>query len=634
MLYALWLLTLCAGVWVAPVSKAADGAGPITIVISKPNEPADLTRTPINTFVIDADTLNAHPTVGVQNLMMSVPTLFADRGLVRGGRSSVYLRGGDPNLTVVRIDGVQVNNPTNSRGGSFDLSALDAVEVERIEVLSGPLSALFGSDAMAGAVNITTSQAAPEPRVDIQAGLGEDSHKQVGVHATGPIDDEKHHFYSISARHTDAGEPIEGDTFDSAYVSSKYSYRPAPDAKLSVGMRHQEYQATTFPDDSGGPELAVFRDVDEIDADSSVLYSAYNWTGHVMDYDLNLNAYRTRQDTVSPGVAPGRRDPFGIPANSVEDEYARYEFLFNATAAGENLTTTLGLDARHESADSRGEVVLPDNVIPTAFDLERTTIAAVAGARYDLFQGASLHGALRYTDPERFDPEVIPTLGLLFQPDGMPVALKVTWGEGFKLPSFYALGNPIVGNPDLRPERSNGVELGVDYRFSSVASISISAFETHFKNLVDFDATPPPQLVNRSEVNTHGGEIVLRITPLPTLTSMLYLSYTDTDIRNSDERLRNRPRYRAGLNMKWTARPDLTLNADVRFVDRRLDSSIPTGDQELEAFTRVDISGRWRVADGWFLSASVDNLFNEDYQDAIGFPAPSTRWRLSIRYRH
>src|SRR6188768_4084481 len=79
----------------------------------------------------------------------------------RGGTGSVYMRGADPNYTLVLVDGVRVNDPTNARGGSFDLSALDMADVERVEVARGPYSAVYGGDALAGVINIVTRHEAP-----------------------------------------------------------------------------------------------------------------------------------------------------------------------------------------------------------------------------------------------------------------------------------------------------------------------------------------------------------------------------------------------------------------------------------------------------------------------------------------
>ena len=631
--YLLPLLLLLVGMSIAR-SEDQEG-GPLTIVITKSRQDLDLTRTPINAVILDQEELEARQANSAQKAVSTLPSIFADRVGSRGGIGSVYLRGGDPNLTAVKIDGVQVNNPTNNRGGSYDLTALDSSEISRIEVLSGPLSALYGSDALAGAINIYTKRAHTNHSVNLDAGLGDKGGEHIRGYAAGPLDADKTRYYSFGASYVDDGEPIEGDTFIGKTIAGKASFDLSQHSFFDISARYQSYDSTTFPEDSGGPVLAVIRDINRLEATNSSLNLAYEFQSEVADYNLNLTRYETSEKSISPGVAPGVRDPFGIPANVDDNDYIRSQLIFNSIIPqGERLDTSIGLDILNEKGDSVGALRFPFGAMPTSFNLDRTTVAAVGGLRYATSSGVTFHGALRYLDPESLSAELIPTIGLLYTPPESSLTLKANWGQGFKLPSFFALANAIVGNPDLQPETSEGGEIGLEYNIQRDTSLSIHLFRTIFQNLIDFDAGPPPILVNRSEVVARGVEIAFSTAISSTLTTKMYLSYTDTDIRDSTDRLRNRPRYRAGVNLGWTPRKDISLNTDIGFVGDRFDSSIPTGEQMLEEFTRVDVSARWWIRKSLPLTVTIDNFLDKDYEDAIGFPAPQRRLRLSLGYKY
>ena len=126
------------------------------VVVTATVAPTPLGRTTAPVTVISHEQIAAQQATSVTELLRQVPGVHIDQAGARGGISSVYVRGSDPNFTVVLIDGVKVNDPTNSRGGSFDFSTLSTDNIERIEIVRGPLSAVYGSDALGGVIDIIT----------------------------------------------------------------------------------------------------------------------------------------------------------------------------------------------------------------------------------------------------------------------------------------------------------------------------------------------------------------------------------------------------------------------------------------------------------------------------------------------
>ncbi len=167
----------------------------------------------------------------VTTMLQQVPGLHTDEMGGRSGISSLYLRGGDPNFTLIMLDGIPMNDSTNQRGGSVDLSTVPLDQIDRIEIVRGPLSAFYGSEAMAGAINLITKSGAQDPSIRV---LGEggrfDSLKgllQAGG-SVGPLST------NISLSHTQTGEQVEKDAFSMNSVGWNLGLQPDPKLGLST----------------------------------------------------------------------------------------------------------------------------------------------------------------------------------------------------------------------------------------------------------------------------------------------------------------------------------------------------------------------------------------------------------------
>ncbi len=154
--------------------------------------------------------IEARQADNVTDLLRQVPGLHIDQPGARGGVSSVYLRGSDPSLTMVLIDGIRVNDLTNNRGGSFDFSTLNTDHIERIEIVPGPLSAVYGSDALSGVINIITRRGHAESSRQIELVGGRFDYIRTRLQAQGQVGDLD---YALSTVYLDNGEPIEGSDF-------------------------------------------------------------------------------------------------------------------------------------------------------------------------------------------------------------------------------------------------------------------------------------------------------------------------------------------------------------------------------------------------------------------------------------
>ena len=625
------------GVALAAAAAAPAQEAPVItldpILVTPSRLPGTLLESPGNATVIGRDEIEARLPASAVDLLRRVPGLHVDQPGGPGGVSSIYLRGADPNATLVMIDGIPVNDPTNSRGGSFDLSTVDPASIERIEVVRGPLSPVYGSNALAGAINILTREPAAEPEIAAQGALGRFDYRRAAASVRGPLG---RGGYSAWAAYAEAGEPVEGSRFRGKSLTAKLDLPPSEETSLQLVSRLADSRAESFPDDSGGPRFAILRETDERDVREVTVGAALEHDfGRGLSAGLRASYYDRREDIRSPGVAPGTRDPFGIPASRSDSRFRRGELVASGRfAPSDRLRLSAGGSVDYEEGTSDGALFLGGVAVPTAFALERATYAGFAEAAFDAAPGLTLSAGLRTDVPEDFKARTSARLGAVYRVETTGTAFKLTWAEGFKLPSFFALGNPLVGNPDLVPETSESIEFGVAQGFwQDRGNLALTLFATEYRNLIDFEEGPPPRLVNRSAVTARGGEVALTLRLADGLWTEAQVSYVDAGIRGSDEELRNRPEWRGAIGARWRPSADLLLGADLIYVGATPDSSIPTGDRQLDDYVRIDLAASWTPAPGWRLFLAIDNLLDADYEEAVGFSAPGIRPRLGVEAR-
>jgi outer membrane cobalamin receptor len=602
-----------------------------TLVVTGSREPRPLAEAPASVTVITREEIAAGAYTSLAEMLRFVAGAHLDQPGSRGSRASLYTRGLDPNLTIVMIDGVRVNDPTNARGGSFDFSTLDPASIERIEIVRGPVSAVHGSDGLAGGVNIITRQGEAEPEIRLDASGGRWGVHRIAGEARGghgPFD------AALGGGWVDEGEPPGKGRFRGGNLKADLGIELPGGARLRTALRWSDTHSEAYPELSGGPERAVLRQVEKRDSDAlsagvSLTVDLTEW----LDAAIQGGYYRVRNREDSPGIAPGVLDP--IPPSRTRDAYDSGKITLRTTARPlEGLSVALGGDVFHEDGSSRG-ALFPDEAfaIPTSFDLDRW-VGGPFGEVHWRGYGLTLYAGLRADFPDSDEAEVTPRVSARYLVPRIDVTLSGSWGRGFKLPSFFALAHPVVGNPALVAEESHGWDVGIERSFwEGRIHGRVTWFDIDVKNLVDFDPGPPPQLVNRSKVRSRGVEMEWVVQPLDTLDLGGNATWTDADILGSPAELLNRPRWRASVAALWTPFPPLMLRASLLYVGEVEATSNPTGQRTLGDWARVDVAAFWRVLEDLTLYLQVENLFDADYQEAVGFPSQGIRPRAGVTWR-
>jgi vitamin B12 transporter len=579
-------------------------------------------RTGANVSVLDADTIAARNAGSIVDLLRDFPDVYVQQS--GGSVVSLFTRGAKPNFTLVLLDGVKANDPTNTRGGSYDFSTLDLNDIDRIEFVRGPASAIYGSDAVGGVINIISRRGGAVPEAGLNVEGGSFGYVRASGHAGGPVGGAT---ANLGIAYTDNGMPVAGSTSRGLSLDGSLALPQVAGIDLSLNGRFSDSVAGAFPDSSGGPRLAVLRTLDHRDIDESVL-GAHARRAMLDGWNMTLDYgyYGRQSDATSPGVAPSTQTPTGIPSSTDRARFDRHQVTWTNHLSFGAVEAAIGLDMQAEHGVDDGSLNFGVN-IPTHFALNRTLWAGFGEARWRLDQAFSLSASGRYDSAgsqTHFSPQVRADYALF---DG--TALQVSWGRAYKLPSFYALGNPIVGDPTLRPEEAETFEGGITQALGDFASWKTEAFATDYSDLIDFRPGAVPKLVNLSRVHVRGIETSLELR-WGAFTATPRLSYVNARNQATNAALRDVPSWLAGATLLWRPTTDWDISFDLNHVGALVDNAVPTGDVTLPGHLRADLAASYAVTPNLKLRLGVDNVFGAHDESVVGFPAPGAIVRGGI----
>ncbi|QFU75946.1 TonB-dependent receptor [Halioglobus maricola] len=578
--------------------------------------------------VLDSNVIEAQDIRDVVDVLRLAPGLVVEEQGGPGGLTAVSIRGGDANFTLVLIDGVPVNDPTNTRGGSFDFGRLDPAMVERIEIVRGAQSAIYGSDALSGVINIITRSSSAEPRSSVGVSLGEDDFARYHASFSG---DSGALQYSLQLVHRDDGEPVEGSTRTGDQADLRMRWQASSEHELSFAYRYADGDNTSYPEQSGGPEFALTDDLDQGEYRDDTF--SLGWNAQFSEaWASTLTASRVDQEAkaFSPGIPPYAE----VPPNGSDTEYRRDELRWvNELAVGAATDVALGASYRDETGDSDGYVDFFGLIVPTDFSLDREIKGVFAGVSSAPLDPLLIQASIRYDDPDGFDSETSAGAGVRWQ-FSSGLALRANWSEAYKLPSFFALGHALVGNPELEPEEAETWDIGLNWFSGDKVTLEATLFKNEYTNLVDFDEETFRN-INRGRVDSEGVELYGQWQAGDALRFDGQLTFTDMDVPGEDVELPSRPEWQGAAAAYWDISATLTSALQYRYTGEQLSVSRHTGQaqqSELDAYHLVDLTFTWLPADRWRIALSADNLLDENYQTSVGFPGQERNFRLGLSY--
>ena len=582
-----------------------------------------------NSTVLTEDEISVVQKDSLVDVLRGTPGILVSQEGGAGGLTSISIRGGEPNFAVVMLDGVPLNDPTNSRGGSFDFSNLNIHTIERVEILRGSQSALYGSDALSGVINIITKTPKKEPDQSVYLGVGENGYFTAGYQHAGYVQNVG---YAVNLGRTVSGEQVEGSRYDGTEFAAKITTELNDGLQFDAGIRHIDSDKTSFPEQSGGPRLALERALDDTSGrDSSFYLSAHQQVSAQWESRLRLDGFNREAEFDSPGIAP-----FGqVPPNQADSSYTRLGASWvNSFRVIDDLELVFGIEHEREDGDSVGFVDF-GALLPTDFELKRELNAAFLNVDYRYADQVNLTASVRGDNYSDGGTEMTRKLGVDWSLYQSSLNVFANWGEGFKQPSFFALGHPLVGNIDLQPEEATSWDLGFHVIPNRLVRVTATFFHNDFSNLIDFD----PALfvnVNRAEVETQGIELALNWSVTKNIDLTGQVTSTDIDTGSSGAILTGRPEQNASLLTHYKISDNWSFTANYLWNRGASSSSLFSGMttfEELERFERLDINLMWRPTEKLDVSAAIDNFLDRENEEAIGFPSPERWLRLAVNLR-
>jgi outer membrane cobalamin receptor len=599
-------------------------------VITVTGQATPLSATSASVVVLPRQAIEDGSSENATDLLRQLPFLFIAQSGARGGLTTITLRGGKQNFTAVMFDGIPLNDITNVLGGSYDFSTMSTDAIEQIEIVRGPLSSVYGSGAVAGVVNIIPRRGEGTPSFELGGTFGNFFTRDGSFAAIGKI---RNSDYSFAGSYLDIGEQVKNDPYKLATLSLSTHHTFDNDKLLRFVSRYQNAEASGLPPGGGGPEFSILQTPQAVHTIEIV--GGTGWQQQVNQtwlYSLQFDVFDRRQGSnVPPLLDAWPPTSRSFPAEVTDTEFKRYRFGFaNTLHISANLTAEVNAAWRREEGDSRGSLAanIPDN-----FSLDRND-ADVGGVLIYSTHGLTSSAGLRVDKTSVFRSVYSPQFGLSYRIKDRGPRFKASWGRGFKIPSFYAIADKIVGNPLLKPEFSRSFDLGIEHTFlRGHLRGGLTVFRNYYTDLVDFSAAVF-RLVNRSQTRTQGGELALTMPVNSRLELGAYASYLEWRVQNNAEPLRDIPHWQSGSNINWKIAPRWHSLASVVATGRRYDFQIPVPQQTaVGGYSSASLAVTYDASERLTVFARADNLLDHHYHEYIGFPNPGVYARLGVRYR-
>lgn len=566
--------------------------------------------------IITAEEIESKQVTLLLDVLRTVPALDVVQLGGPGGQTSIFMRGAHSNHTLVLIDGVEANDPI-SPGRAFDFATLTTENIERIEILRGPQSTLYGSDAVAGIINIITKKGSGKPKISLMSDVGTFGTFKSSLELIGGYERLDYSF-SLSRFDTDgissAKESLgntEKDGYSSTSLSTRIGFSVYENSGIDVIVRYLDSKSDI--DNGGGAGLDDPNNFLETEQLYLRLQARLISLGNLWELKLG-GSYSDLKRVNDNGVDPGH--PESMFLSTADGTVSKFD-LQNNIYIGEHNTITFGIETENETGSSERT-----GDFPSIFNekSERLTgyyaqdqldigdsFFATAGIRVDKHDRFGTHTTFRFA----------PALFL----NKTGTKLKATYGTGFRAPSLFQLYSAF-GSENLMPDESEGWDIGFEqYFLDTKLSFGVTYYKNDFKNLIDFDLGTF-KYNNIGAAETKGVEVFANLADINNFTISGNYTFTDTEDKNTGESFIRRPKHKFGLDVYYRLSGKANVNFNLSAVGERDDndfSTFPSKRVKLDSYVLANIAVMYSLTGRIQLAGSVKNLFDSDYENALGF---------------
>jgi vitamin B12 transporter len=596
-----------------PIVVVAQGAAPgtndVIITATRSAESLDATLAPVTVITrADIDRLQPH---SVEELLVGLPGVSIAINGDLGKVSSVYLRGTNADHVLVLIDGIKVGSTTT---GSAAFEQLPVEQIDRIEIVRGPRSSLYGSEAIGGVIQIFTRHGtpgeAPVPSFDLSAGSHATYQSEAGYSGSGG-----NGWYNASV----SGLSTHGISIcsaDAPVTASCYTTLPQQgfwSESLALSGGYRVGDATEL-------SLRWLR------ADGDTKFNGSLYSGNesrevqqVIGAGLTLQPIANLSMTLTSGRSVDQSSQYysGTPTDFFNTRRDTLSWLGELSAV-QAQKISFGVDYEQDKVDSDVAYAVRERSDVGVFGLYQWTAGAAElqlsersdhNRQFGNHSTGSVAGAYRFGDALR---------------------LTLSYGTAFKAPAFNDLYYPFYGNPDLRPETSRSSEVGVS---GSVApwNWAVNAYQTQIDQLIEYNPTTfGADNIDRARIRGVEARIG---TQGPRWRSQLYLTWLDPRNQGAGGNFGNLLPRRARQTTRWDVDRDfgrLGIGTTLYAADRRFED--PANTRRLGGYATLDLRASWHLYARWWLQALLRNALDKNYETVRYYNQPGRGVYLTLRY--
>jgi vitamin B12 transporter len=582
-----------------------------TVVVTASSLPETIEATPAAVTVITRKDIDERVANDVADVLREVPGLVLARSGSAGKATSLFTRGAASTQTLVMWNGIVLNNPYFS---GYDWGRFSTAGVEQIEVVRGPFSALYGSEAMAGVVNVLTTPRSSGIHGDFESG----SHGLRNAMLNASIANESLAAAGTYEHRTDDGfNP--NDDFRQNSASGNVKWSLSDWFSLGAGARHTSYNlGIPFNTNAAGTALVPSLDR-RLNGTETQLAVPITLTLGRFITDLTLSDNRRRDDFHDPA------DPF-TTATSTDAKTRRARLT-------ERFATPIGTIVA--GGEYQRDVVSDvTNFGPNFLDQHRTDRSFFVEDRYSRELGQNsrfeLSAGVRNDHFNVFGSQTSPRLAAAIVRGA--TKWRAALGRGFRAPSLGELYYPFFGNPNLSAESNRSYEFGYDAAMGRDGLFSVTYFNTRYRNLITFD---PVTFISQNIGRVRSNGIELGATRH--VSANVYTSFSYTYLhRNEDEstglRLLRRPKHFGSFATGYRSGA-IDTNVVILHSGQREDSMavLPFGRVTNRAYTTVDANVQYNLS-RFSPYVKLENATNSRYEEVVGYLSPPRRLIVGVRF--
>jgi vitamin B12 transporter len=603
----------------APAAMAQE-----TLVVSATRVAAPLNQVASSVTVIGQAEIEARQLRSLPDILSAVPGLNVVRAGGLGGQTSLFTRGTNSNHTKILLDGIDIAD-TSTPSGATDLGKLLAGDIARVEVLRGPQSGLYGSDAIGGVINIVTQEGEGPLTFTASAEAGSfDTFNQSA--AVSGSEGDFHYRATLNHVHAGAtpvtplnllpaGRARNDDVFDTVTASTRLGLDVTEEVTLGLTARWSQslakvtndaFDPVTFGSSPSASRTRIVRQ-------NWAARGTAQWNPGWIDQTLGF-AYSSGQSRSA--------DPDN-GAFATSGDRIKLDWQGNIPLADGHLLV-LGAETARDAVH-----------IPVSAGY--TTNAGFAELNSDFGHGIHASASLRYDDNSQFGGQLTWRIAPSVEIGDTGFRLKGSAGTGFKAPSLDQLYHDypgffaFLGNPNLKPETSTGYEIGFDGALFGLTG-GATWFRNDIEDLIAANASFTTS-INIGKARTEGVEAFIGWQPLEEVRLRADYSFTDAVDETTNLALIRRPNHKASLTGGWQFHSDADLSATLLYVGPWIDGSRDFAIPRLktEGYVTVNLAARWQATERFTLFARGDNLFDETYENPVGFLGPERAFYVGVQ---